>query len=127
MDGQAAAPPRSPIAPLLPALANAPAAPTSDYSPPPTAIVYKAITPMYRAAAAYALGQIGDSQAVPPLLEVVADLDNALDVRHSAARALSLIADPASLPDMQQLARDYPEVATRRRLLEACARAAARK
>ncbi len=77
-------------------------------------------TPCWRAAAAWALGQIGDRRAVPTLLDVVRNLDNATDTRHAAAEALGNIADPASLESIQQLAADYPEVSTRRALVEAC-------
>ena len=77
-------------------------------------------TPCWRASAAWALGHIGDRRAVPVLLEVVADLDNAVDTRYAAAEALVRIADPDSISAIQKLAADYPEVSTRRKLLEAC-------
>jgi len=77
-------------------------------------------TPCWRAAAAWALGQIGDRRAVPALLEVVSNLENAVDTRYAAAEALGRIADPASIPAIRELAADYPEVSTRRKLLEAC-------
>jgi HEAT repeat protein len=79
-------------------------------------------TPCWRAAAAWALGQIGDRRAVPTLLEVVANLDNATDTRHAAAEALGQIHDPSSVKAIQDLAADYPEVSTRRALLQACAK-----
>ncbi|UCG33699.1 MAG: HEAT repeat domain-containing protein [Phycisphaerales bacterium] len=78
-------------------------------------------TPCWRAAAAWALGRIGDRRAVPVLLEVVGNLNNATDTRHAAAEALGSIADPESLGAIQRLAAGYPEVSTRRALLEACA------
>jgi len=77
-------------------------------------------TPCWRAAAAWALGQIGNRRASTTLLEVVADMNNATDTRHAAAEALGRIADPASLPELQKLAPEYPEISTRRALLEAC-------
>jgi HEAT repeat protein len=80
-------------------------------------------TPTWRAAAAWALGQLADPRAVPTLLNTVRQLDNAPDVRHAAAVALGRIADPDSLESLQQLAADYPEVSTRRALLRACAHA----
>jgi HEAT repeat protein len=78
------------------------------------------VTPCWRAAAAWALGRIGDSRAVPTLLEVVSNLDNAVDTRYAAAEALVRIADPESIGAIKQLAAGYPEVSTRRKLLEAC-------
>jgi HEAT repeat protein len=78
-------------------------------------------TPCWRAAAAWALGQIRDRRAVPVLLEVVGNLDNATDTRHAAAEALARVADPGSLAAIQKLAAGYPEMSTRRALLEACA------
>ncbi|MBX3746651.1 MAG: HEAT repeat domain-containing protein [Verrucomicrobiae bacterium] len=77
-------------------------------------------TPCWRAAAAWALGRIGDARAVSPLLAVVGNLDNAVDTRYAAAEALGRIADPGSIPAIRLLAADYPEVSTRRKLLEAC-------
>ena len=77
-------------------------------------------TPCWRAAAAWGLGQIGDRRAVPILLAVVGNLDNATDTRHAAAEALGNIADPASLESIRKLAEEYPEVSTRRALQEAC-------
>ncbi|MDY0166552.1 MAG: HEAT repeat domain-containing protein [Thermoguttaceae bacterium] len=77
-------------------------------------------TPCWRAAAAWALGHIGDRRAVPVLLEVVANLDNAVDTRYAAAEALGRIADPDTVPAIAQLAADYPEISVRRKLLEAC-------
>lgn len=77
-------------------------------------------TPCWRAAAAYALGCIADKRAVPTLLNAAGNLDNATDVRHAAAIALGRIGDPASFEAIRKLAQDYPEVSTRRALLQAC-------
>jgi HEAT repeat protein len=74
-------------------------------------------TPCWRAAAAWALGQIGDRRATPALLGAVANLENAPDVRHSAAMALHKLADPKSRSGLKKLAADYPEVSTRKALL----------
>jgi hypothetical protein len=93
-----------------------------DPSEPNILFLQLEYTPCWRAAAAWALGQIGDRRAVPVLLAAVGDLRNATDTRHAAAEALADIADPASLEPIRQLAADYPEVSTRRALLEACAR-----
>jgi HEAT repeat protein len=76
-------------------------------------------TPCWRAAAAWALGEIGDRRASTRLIQIVANLDNATDTRHAAAEALGKIADPASLPAIRELAAEYPEVSTRRALLRA--------
>jgi len=88
---------------------------------PGVLFLHNDLTPCWRAAAAWALGQIGDIRAVPVLLKTIGDLNNATDTRHAAAEALRRIADPASLASLRQLAADYPEVSTRRALLEACA------
>ena len=85
------------------------------------------LTPCWRAAAAWALGRIGDKRAVPLLLKVIEDLKNAPDTRHAAAETLGRIGDPASREAMLKLAADYPEVSTRRALLEACEKIAAPK
>lgn len=77
-------------------------------------------TPCWRAAAAWALGRIGDARAVPVLLETVANLDNAVDTRYAAAEALVHIAAPDSVPAIQKIADGYPEVSVRRKLLELC-------
>jgi HEAT repeat protein len=84
-------------------------------------LLHNDLTPCYRAAAAWALGQIGDKRAVPVLLKIVADFENATDTRHCAAEALGKIADPASLAEMTRLAPDYPEFSIRKALLNACA------
>ncbi len=78
-------------------------------------------TPCWRAAAAWALGRLGDRRATPALLGAVRNLDNAVDVRHAAAGALEALADPASLPALRALAAGYPEFSTRRALLSAMA------
>ncbi len=93
------------------------------YTSAPSPFTFKQITPFHRAAVAYSLGQIGDPRATAPLMKSVANFDNALDVRHSAARALAKLCGPADLPALEKLASDYPEVATRRLLLAACRQA----
>lgn len=78
-------------------------------------------TPCWRGAAAWALGRIGDHRAADTLLAVVADMNNAVDTRYAAAKALGAIANPQSIPAIRKLAEDYPEVSTRRALLESLA------
>ncbi len=87
---------------------------------PGVLFLHNDLTPCWRAAVAWALGRIGDRRAAVVLLAVVANLENATDTRHAAAQALGRIADPGSLIALRQLAADYPEVSTRRTLLEAC-------
>jgi HEAT repeat protein len=91
-----------------------------DPAEPNIHILQMEATPCWRAAAAWALGHIGDARAVPTLLEVVGNLDNAVDTRYAAAEALGRIRDPDSMAAIAQLAAGYPEVSTRRKLLEAC-------
>jgi hypothetical protein len=78
------------------------------------------LTPCWRAAVAWALGRIGDHRAAPVLLGIIADLENATDTRHAAARALGLVAEAADLEAMRELVADYPEISTRHALLDAC-------
>lgn len=93
-----------------------------DPADPTIHLLHLDYTPCWRAAAAWALGQIGDRRAGPALLDAVRNLDNATDVRHAAARALGELRDPAALADLHQLATGYPEVSTRRALWEAARR-----
>ncbi len=78
-------------------------------------------TPCWRAAAAWALGRIGDPRAAATLLDVVANLDNAVDTRHAAASALAHTARQEDLAALAELAEGYPEVSTRKALLESLA------
>lgn len=114
--------PRS-VDPLITVLEQSPAeAATGRPDPlgPGVLFVHNDLTPCWRAAVAWALGRIGDRRAVPVLLSIVADLENATDTRHAAAKALGSIADPASFAAIRQLAADYPEVSTQQALQEAC-------
>jgi HEAT repeat protein len=86
---------------------------------PGVLFLHNDLTPCWRAAVAWALGEIGDRRAVDVLLEVVADMNNATDTRHAAAEALGRIGDPASVERIRTLAQTYPEVSTRYALLEA--------
>jgi len=91
-------------------------------NPPPTHIVYKAWRPFYRPAAAWSLGELRAKKAIPALLKTVRDLDNASSTREQAAAALGKIADKSVLPEIREIAEDYPELMTRRALLESAAR-----
>ena len=93
---------------------------------PPNVFLHEAMTPLYRAAAADALGRIGAPEAYPTLLAAVSDFRNAMDVRRAAARALGQLADPSCLPELQKLADGYPEAVTQATLWEACAAVRAR-
>ncbi len=90
---------------------------------PPNAFVYRATPPFHRAAAAAALGRIGNARAAGTLFTVVEDFDNAISVRHAAAVALGEVGDADCLPRLAALAAEYPEIITRRALLEAHGRA----
>ena len=68
------------------------------------------------------LGRIGDRRAVPVLMSIVGNLDNAPDTRHAAAEALGCLADPADADALIALADGYPEESTRRALVQASAR-----
>jgi HEAT repeat protein len=111
---------------LRAALDDEPAEASFGIPDPPNVFIHQAMTPVHRAAAADALGRIGAKQAVPSLLAAVAEFDNAMEVRQAAADALRRIADPASLPQLESLARHYPEIATQQTLREACAAARSR-
>jgi HEAT repeat protein len=80
---------------------------------PGLAFLHNDLTPCYRAAAAWALGKLGDKKAIPPLLAIVADFGNAIDTRHAAAVALGLLGDKSTLPAIDKLAASYPELSTR--------------
>lgn len=90
-------------------------------------LTHLATTPHYRVAAAFGLGQTGRHEAVPALLEAVNNFDNALEVRHLAAKALVKLCHGSDLKALSATAADYPEVHTRRVLLNACQEAKKRR
>lgn len=107
---------------LLSALAQSPAEAASgrpDPLGPGVLFLHNDLTPCWRAAVAWALGRLGDPRAVPVLVGIVRDFDNAPDTRHAAAEALGRLADPATREALRMLASGYPEISTRRALLEA--------
>ena len=108
---------------LIAVLENDPTEAATGYPDPlgpGVLFLHNDLTPCWRAAVAWALGQIGDRRALPVLVKVVGNLKNALDTRHAAAEALARIADPADAESIRTLAATYPEVSTRRVLLRTC-------
>lgn len=107
---------------LITILENAPAEAASgrpDPLGPGVMFLHNALTPCWRAAIAWALGRIGDKSAIPILLNIVQDMDNATDTRHAAAVALGQIADSETRKTIQVIASDYPEQSTRLALINA--------
>ena len=105
---------------LLETIGKDPAEATLGMNPPPTHIMYKAMKPFYRATAAHALGRIGNVKAASALLKLVQNFDNAPCVRQQAAVSLGQVCDKTHLDKIKSIAEDYPELAARRSLLEAC-------
>jgi hypothetical protein len=93
----------------------------------PLLYIHKTMTPCWRAAAADALGRIGDRRAVPALVAAVKDFENSSDVRAAAAGALARLAGPAEAETLAALAADCPELSTKRSLQAAARQAAARQ
>ncbi|MDP6544506.1 MAG: HEAT repeat domain-containing protein [Phycisphaerae bacterium] len=91
-------------------------------NPPPTHIIYKAWRPFYRPAAAWSLGRLKAKKATGALLKAVQELENASSTRQESAIALGMIADKTTLAELKKIAEEYPELMTRRSLLEAIAK-----
>ena len=87
---------------------------------PPNVFVFEAMTPMYRAAAADALGRIGSSASFNRLLHAASSDLNALDVRNASAAALIRIATTETSAQIRSVAAACPEISTRKLLFEAC-------
>jgi HEAT repeat protein len=102
---------------LLAALDGDPNEASFGRANPPSVYLFGAMSPYYRAAAAYSLGRIGDRRAIPSLIRAIEDFDNAMDVREAAAKALEMLANRSDLPQLEKLAKEYPEIVTRRTLL----------
>jgi HEAT repeat protein len=98
-------------------LENGPTEASLGLNPPPSHLIYKGWRPFHRPAAAWSLGQLKSDEAVPVLIKVVENLDNASSTREQAAVALGLIGDKGCLKKLTTIAEDYPEVMTRRALL----------
>lgn len=94
----------------------------ADGSPDPLgpgiAFLHNELTPCWRAAAAWALGRIGDPLSTPVLLRAAADLNNATDTRCAAATALGLTADLPACDEILKLAENSAETSTGLALLE---------
>jgi HEAT repeat protein len=92
----------------LPALLKALASPgefTFGYPNPIDADVlflHNDMTPCWRASAAHALGEIGDTRAIPALVKTVDTPSNALDTRHAAATALGLLGDTSLISTLHE-------------------------
>ena len=55
--------------------------------------------------------------AVPTLLKAVQELENASSTREQAAAALGRVGDKSVLKEIAEIAEEYPELMTRRALL----------
>jgi len=85
---------------------------------PPQHLVYKGWRPFCRPAAAWALGELQAGPAVPVLMAVLQDLNNAPSTREQAAVALGKVGDGESVGKLKAIGADYPEITTRRAILE---------
>ncbi|RIK77338.1 MAG: hypothetical protein DCC68_17530 [Planctomycetota bacterium] len=103
---------------LMATLAEQPTDATFGTPLPPNVFLFESMTPRYRAAAADALGRMSASEAAPVLWATLHDFQNAMDVRHAAARALARTANETMLDDIRASAQTYPEFVTRRTLAD---------
>jgi len=103
---------------LLDILINEPTETAAGLNTPPTHILYKGWRPFFRPAAAWGLGMLKEKKAVPALLNAVENLDNAPSVRQQAAIALGKVGDKNCMEKLSEIAKDYPEVMTRRSILK---------
>ncbi|MHC4693918.1 MAG: HEAT repeat domain-containing protein [Planctomycetota bacterium] len=93
------------------------------YENPPNVFVYKAMTPFYRAASADALGRIDNPRATSVLIDMLTDFENAVSVRNAAANSLLRLSKYAPAEQLHAIAETYPEVTTRRLLMQICKQA----
>ncbi len=105
-------------------LADGPTEVSLGTNPPPNHWALKAMRPYHRAAAAWALGEIGDAASAPALMAAAKDLDNAPAVREAAAIALGRVAAPAMAAELRACADEHPELTVQRALWEAAAKLA---
>ena len=103
-------------------LVNDPTETALGLHPAPNHILYKGWRPFHRPVAAWALGQLKAREASDTLLAIVNDLDNASSTREQAALALGLVGDTSKLAELQAISVEYPEIATRRAMLQAIER-----
>ena len=87
---------------------------------PGVLFLHNDLTPCWRAAVAWALGRIGNERAAPALLKIAGDLRNAPDTRYAAAVALGRVGGASMQAAVTKLATDYPEMSTKRALMESC-------
>ncbi len=84
---------------------------------PGVLFLHNGLTPCWRAAAAWALGCIGDRRAVDALFRATAEMKNATDTRHASAEALKRLvtsSDRRLLLKILKLAQTYPETSTQK-------------
>jgi HEAT repeat protein len=103
---------------LIAMLENDPTETALGLNPPPAHLIYKGWRPFHRPAAAWALGQLKAEEALPVLIKSVENLENASSTREQAAMALGMIGSKECVNQMTAIAEDYPEVMTRRALLQ---------
>ena len=81
------------------------------------------MTPCWRASTAHALGELGDTRAIPTLFKTIDDPSNAVDTRHAAATALGLLADASLVIELSKRLDRCEETSMRQALNLAITRA----